>query len=146
MWPRCLGPPCRSTCRLLLLLLLLLHSPRCSSPLITGKIKEITRLRNDTSRRPLRVQKQKKFSILPLVCRLCAQRASSSQPGMWSRSAGSRSASVRTGAGEKLAASPLWFSSTADHRTSVETCVSCSCFVSAEVRFGTFSSFSSSVF
>lgn len=62
MWPRCPGPPCRSTCRLLLLLALLLHSPRCSSPLITGKIKGITRLRNDTSRRPPCDQKRTKKS------------------------------------------------------------------------------------
>lgn len=76
MWPRCLGPPCRSTCRLLLLLLLLLNSPRCSSPLITGKIKGITRPRNDTSRRPPRDQKRtKKVLTLPAgLPPLCPER------------------------------------------------------------------------
>lgn len=59
---RCPSPPCWSTCRLLLCCLLLLQTPRSSSPLITGKIKGITRLHNNTSRRPPRVKKSPQTS------------------------------------------------------------------------------------
>ncbi|KAK5891636.1 hypothetical protein CesoFtcFv8_012094 [Champsocephalus esox] len=36
MWPRCRTPPSWSTCRLLFCFVLLLQTPRSSSPLITG--------------------------------------------------------------------------------------------------------------
>lgn len=53
MWLRCWNSSSWSTCRLFLcFLLLLLHTPRPSSPLITGMITGITRLHNNTSQRP----------------------------------------------------------------------------------------------
>lgn len=48
---RSLSPPSSSTCRLFCFFLLL-QTPRFSLSLITGKIKGIARLHNDTSRRP----------------------------------------------------------------------------------------------
>lgn len=81
---RCPSPPCWSTCRLLLCCLLLLQTPRSSSPLITGKIKGTTRLHNNTSRRPPRVKKKRNLpKRLPPLRLDCAGSAPKSQPGMW---------------------------------------------------------------
>lgn len=49
---RCFNPPSWSTCRFFFCFLLLLQTPRSSSPLITGKIKGIIWLHNNTSQHP----------------------------------------------------------------------------------------------
>lgn len=52
MLPRCLNPPSWSTCRFFFCFLLLLQTPRSSSPLITGEIKGIIWLLNNTAQHP----------------------------------------------------------------------------------------------
>lgn len=65
---RWLNPPSWSTCRFFFCFLLLLQTPQSSSPLITGKIKGIIRLHNNTSQLPPCVKIYPNpwlFSLLP---------------------------------------------------------------------------------
>lgn len=65
---RWLNPPSWSTCRFFFFFLLLLQTPQSSSPLITGKIKGIIRLHNNTSQLPPCVKIYPNpwlFSLLP---------------------------------------------------------------------------------
>lgn len=81
---RSLKTPSSSTCRLFCFLLLL-QTPRFSLPLITGKIKGIARLHNDTSRRPPCVKSTQTPGYF--VCRVSVfiqpGSALKSKSGMW---------------------------------------------------------------